>query len=123
MTQITWIDFAAPPSGRTSTSREAAESVADTVDARRATVLALIKEKADAGDIGLTADEIGVMRPQYAQSGITARLWELRRAGLIRVVQDYTRLTRRGRRARVYTITPAGQAWLRLEDTLPGGVK
>lgn len=91
-----------PPANRSSTSRAAAESISGHVAAQRERVLAALR---NAGEQGATADELQVLLEIGPQS-LCPRLLELREAGLA-IEAGRTRLTRRGRAAKVYlAITP-----------------
>lgn len=100
-----------PPHNGTDTSRLAAESVREHVPLMREKVLAVIRA---AGEVGVTTDEVEVQMGRSHQS-VSPRIKELREAGLIDVVWDWSpedadppvkhrrqRRTRSGRMALVY---------------------
>lgn len=90
-----------PPHNGTDTSKAAAASVRKTVDKQAQTVLTLIRT---AGARGHTTDEVEEITGGIHQA-ISARVHDLAKAGLIYCnVDDATdrRLTRTGRKARIY---------------------
>ena len=87
-----------PPFSDLDTSLDAAMSVASKTETVRQRVLSFIKER---GTTGATCDEVEIELGMPHQTA-SARLWELRKMDLATDDMKGVRLTRTGRRARVW---------------------
>jgi hypothetical protein len=96
--------FMFPPTNGTETSRMAAESVANTAAAQRATVLKAVREWTELAG-GATREQLEVYTGIQGNS-IRPRVDELRRLRMVEEI-DEMRKTRSGRMAKVLRALPA----------------